>query len=52
MENENVHRFMTGIDPKDDSKPMIFPTKFIDPRGGEYFFSPSISTLRDMIATK
>ncbi|KAF8228447.1 Dyp-type peroxidase [Tricholoma matsutake] len=50
-EKENVHRFMSGTNPKADSQIMSFPTKFVDPRGGEYFFSPSISTLRDLIAT-
>ncbi|RDB23891.1 Peroxidase 2 [Hypsizygus marmoreus] len=51
-EDENVHRFMTGANPTTEQEIMTFPHKFIDPRGGEYFFSPSISTLRDRIATK
>ena len=42
---------MSGTNPKADTEIMSFPTKFIDARGGEYFFSPSISTLRDVIAT-
>jgi hypothetical protein len=50
-EKENIHHFMSGTNPKADSHIMSFPTKFVDPCGGEYFFSPSISTLRDLIAT-
>jgi hypothetical protein len=43
---------MTGANPDYEQELMTFPHKFIDPRGGEYFFTPSISTLRDYIAAK
>ncbi|KAH6917877.1 peroxidase TAP [Coprinopsis sp. MPI-PUGE-AT-0042] len=44
-------RSMSGLDPNDPSKEMKFPD-FIIPRGGEYFFSPSIKALKDTLATK
>ncbi|GLB43345.1 putative peroxidase [Lyophyllum shimeji] len=50
-EHLDVHRYMTGTNPTAEQQVMSFPKKFIDPRGGEYFFAPSISTLRDLIAT-
>ncbi|KAG5643878.1 hypothetical protein DXG03_009508 [Asterophora parasitica] len=51
-EYRSVHRYMTGTNPEDELQLMLFHKKFIDPRGGEYFFAPSISTLRDLIAKK
>lgn len=52
MEQEGQDRFMSGANPSLESQLMSFPHKFIDVRGGEYFFSPSISTLRDIIGAK
>ncbi|KAF9462372.1 hypothetical protein BDZ94DRAFT_1261213 [Collybia nuda] len=49
-ESQNVHRFMSGANPSLEPEIMSFPLKFIDPRGGEYFFSPSISTLTKYVA--
>jgi len=49
-EDHGIYRFMSGTNPEAERELMTFPTKFIDPRGGEYFFSPPISTLRDIIA--
>ncbi|KAG6831531.1 hypothetical protein H0H87_004856 [Tephrocybe sp. NHM501043] len=49
-EPKGVVRFMTGTDPSHERRVMIFPDNFVVPRGGEYFFVPSISTLRDRIA--
>jgi hypothetical protein len=40
---------MTGLDPNDPEKPMSFPD-FVIPRGGEYFFSPSIKALKENLA--
>ena len=51
-EDQSVHRFMTGTNPSYEQQLMNFPHKFIDVRGGEYFFSPSISTMRSYIAAK
>ena len=42
-------RKMIGLDPKDPSKSFDFGV-FIIPKGGEYFFSPSISGLKGTIA--
>jgi len=49
-EDQGVHRYMTGTNPTLEQQVMSFPKKFIDPRGGEYFFAPSISTLKDKIS--
>jgi hypothetical protein len=37
---------MSGLDPNDAQKEMSFPD-FVIPRGGEYFFSPSIKALKE-----
>ena len=42
-------RTMIGIDPLLPQKPTNFGV-FITPKGGEYFFSPSISGLKNTIA--
>ncbi|KAG6910061.1 hypothetical protein DXG01_013508 [Tephrocybe rancida] len=49
-EENGIVRFMTGIDPLNEKRVMAFPQKFVIPRGGGYFFNPSISTLRDYVA--
>ena len=43
-------RFMTGVDPTQPGRYTSFTEKFVDPRGGEYFFSPSMKTLNEYIA--
>ncbi|KAG6852121.1 hypothetical protein C0991_002941 [Blastosporella zonata] len=48
--DRGVVRFMTGTDPSVEDRVMIFPQKFVDARGGAYFFAPSISTLRHRVA--
>ena len=48
-EAQNDHRFMSGIDPNRQNAEISFPVQFIESSGGEYFFVPSISTLRDRI---
>ncbi|KAF8074665.1 hypothetical protein FPV67DRAFT_1665418 [Lyophyllum atratum] len=52
QEHLDNHRYMTGTNPTAEQQVMMFPKKFIDVKGGEYFFAPSISTMRDMIATQ
>ncbi|KAG6906066.1 hypothetical protein DXG01_016068 [Tephrocybe rancida] len=49
-EQEGDYRFMTGADPSDGLRVIIFPEKFAVPRGGAYFFVPSISALRNLRA--
>ncbi|KAF8074656.1 hypothetical protein FPV67DRAFT_1474402 [Lyophyllum atratum] len=49
-EDQDNHRYMTGSNPSAEQQVMSFPKKFIDPRGGEYFFAPSISTMKSIIA--
>jgi hypothetical protein len=51
-EDQSVYRSMSGVNPNYEQELMSFPHKFIDPRGGEYFFAPSISTLKSYIAAK
>ncbi|KAL0952967.1 hypothetical protein HGRIS_007178 [Hohenbuehelia grisea] len=43
-------RTMRGTHPDDMAKEISFPTEFVVPRGGEYFFSPSIRALGEVIA--
>ncbi|KAJ7467944.1 hypothetical protein FB451DRAFT_1257512 [Mycena latifolia] len=43
----NTHRYTRGVDPSDPTRVTSFHEQFIDPRGGEYFFSPSLTTLRE-----
>ncbi|KAH6906860.1 hypothetical protein BKA70DRAFT_1372405 [Coprinopsis sp. MPI-PUGE-AT-0042] len=51
-EHEGNHRSMSGANPSIEQEIMSFPKKFIDCRGGEYFFSPSLSTLRKYIGAQ
>jgi len=41
---------MTGVNPKDPKKELNFDQLWVVPRGGEYFFTPSIQGLTDHIA--
>jgi len=43
---------MTGAFANDTSKPLNLLAQWVNSKGGEYFFSPSIATLRDVFATK
>ncbi|TFK34500.1 hypothetical protein BDQ12DRAFT_689698 [Crucibulum laeve] len=51
-EDQAVYRTMSGANPTTEQELMTFPHKFIDPRGGEYFFNPSISTMKQYIAAQ
>ncbi|KAG6906963.1 hypothetical protein DXG01_011160 [Tephrocybe rancida] len=48
-EDQGVARFMTGTNPSSERRVMIFPIKFVEPRGGEYFFVPSIQTMAQFV---
>ncbi|PIL28565.1 hypothetical protein GSI_08606 [Ganoderma sinense ZZ0214-1] len=43
-------RSMVGANPSDQSATLSLPVEWVVPKGGEYFFSPSISVLRDTFA--
>jgi hypothetical protein len=48
--NGNKPRNM--FDPKATGGDLKLPIDFVVPKGGEYFFSPSLKTLRDELALK
>ncbi|KAF9002157.1 peroxidase TAP [Cyathus striatus] len=43
-------RKLSGTDPNDPTKELILPDEWVVPRGGEYFFSPSLKGMKDAIA--
>ncbi|KAM5544620.1 hypothetical protein V8D89_001518 [Ganoderma adspersum] len=43
-------RSMVGANPGDQSATLSLPAEWVVPKGGEYFFSPSISALRDTLS--
>ncbi|KAJ7256340.1 fungal peroxidase [Mycena rebaudengoi] len=47
---ENSPRTIGGLDPNNSSLPTILDTDFVVSRGGEYFFSPSLSAILTQLA--
>ena len=43
-------RQIFGVDPKDQSKQLDLPVDWVIPKGGEYFFTPSITALKTKFA--
>ncbi|KAJ6501277.1 hypothetical protein DFH09DRAFT_1202988 [Mycena vulgaris] len=43
--NKGGARFVNGLDPTNSSHPTTLTTDFVVSRGGEYFFSPSLSAM-------
>ena len=43
-------RIMTGVNPKSPATETKLPTQWVLPKGGEYFFSPSIPALKHTFA--
>ena len=43
-------RTVSGSNPKAQANVLSLPTQWVVPKGGEYFFSPSIPALRDTFA--
>ena len=41
---------MAGTDPKSQSTELPLPREWVVPKGGEYFFSPSIPALKGSFA--
>lgn len=48
--NDAGARQMSGANPKSPENNITFPIEFVVSKGGEYFFSPSISAIRDSFA--
>ena len=48
----NGPRSMIGTNPQSQSTSLPLPTEWVVPRGGEYFFSPSIPALKETFAAK
>ncbi|KAJ7636985.1 fungal peroxidase [Roridomyces roridus] len=49
-ENGGSPRAVFGLDPKNSTKATTLPMDFVVSRGGEYFFSPSISAIRNTLS--
>jgi len=47
--NNGQPRFVSGLDPTNSSRDITLVTDFVQSRGGEYFFSPSISAIATII---
>lgn len=47
--NHGQQRFTQGLDPANQTRNITLPLDFIISRGGEYFFSPSLSAIIDTI---
>ncbi|CAA7264490.1 unnamed protein product [Cyclocybe aegerita] len=47
---QGPNRELSGYDPNDPSKVLKLDDLWVVPRGGEYFFSPSIKAMKDLIA--
>ncbi|KIK61171.1 hypothetical protein GYMLUDRAFT_166740 [Collybiopsis luxurians FD-317 M1] len=43
-------RFASGLDPKNQTRNITFNEDFVVSRGGEYFFSPSISAIQNTLS--
>lgn len=43
-------RYMSGFDASDQAKPLCLTDDWVIAKGGEYFFSPSISALQETFA--
>jgi len=49
-QNNGGTRFVSGLDPADPNHDFTLLFEFVRSRGGEYFFSPSLSALLDPIS--
>ncbi|KAJ6501273.1 fungal peroxidase [Mycena vulgaris] len=45
-----AQRVITGLDPNDFTKPITLTTDFVVSRGGEYFFTPSLSAIANTLS--
>lgn len=49
-QNNPPSRSLVGTDPNDQAHSLELPINWVVPKGGEYFFSPSISALKSTLA--
>ncbi|KAF8583284.1 dye-decolorizing peroxidase precursor [Ramaria rubella] len=49
--NAGQARFVSGLDPTNSSRDFTLVTDFVQSRGGEYFFSPSITAIKTVLTT-
>ncbi|TCD63943.1 hypothetical protein EIP91_004753 [Steccherinum ochraceum] len=49
--DDQSSRTITGVDPKAQTTSLQLPTDWVVPKGGEYFFSPSIPALKTKFAS-
>ncbi|KAJ7098359.1 dye-decolorizing peroxidase precursor [Mycena epipterygia] len=48
--NKGAQRIVNGLDPTNSSRSITLITDFVQSRGGEYFFSPSISAIATVLS--
>ncbi|KAJ7484486.1 fungal peroxidase [Mycena latifolia] len=48
--NQGAQRVVNGLDPTNSSRPITLTTDFVVSRGGEYFFSPSLSAIANTLS--
>ncbi|KAJ7731164.1 fungal peroxidase [Mycena maculata] len=48
--DEGAQRFVTGLDPTNTSRSFTLATDFVVSRGGQYFFSPSLSAIANTLS--
>ncbi|KAJ6572004.1 dye-decolorizing peroxidase precursor [Mycena capillaripes] len=48
--NQGAQRVVTGLDPTDPTRAITLATDFVVSRGGEYFFSPSLSAIANTLS--
>lgn len=48
-EKKGIHRFTSGATPTMQANKISFPIQFVEARGGEYFFVPSMATLTNRV---
>ena len=50
QDNTGVARSLTGTNPSNQTASLNLTTNWVVPKGGEYFFSPSVPALKETFA--